>query len=152
MIVRVAPREHLGWLAERAKVNVTPDLHAVEAIDDQGKIHGMLATDGWTPNSCCMHVALDNPVVLRRLLPMVFGIIFNQLGKNVALVTVLGNNTRSLRLVHHVGFREIARIRDGWARGVDLTIHELRKKDCRFIDHGRRNSPVAAGQNTREAS
>lgn len=133
MIVRAAPTEHYAWIAERANLAIGPAFRAIEAVDDAGRIHGMVGYDGWTPNAVCMHVALDNPACMRHLLIPGFGIPFIELGRGVALAQVLSTNVRSLALVPRLGFRFAYRVRDGFKPGIDSVWFEMRKEECRFI-------------------
>jgi RimJ/RimL family protein N-acetyltransferase len=133
MIVREAPRDHLPWLAERAGLTVHPALRAIEAVDDQGRIHGMVGFDGWFGNTVALHVALDNPAALRSLVTAGFQIAFDVAHKGVALCCVVGTNRKSLRLVQHLGFRFAYSIRDGWMPGVDMVWFEMRREECRFL-------------------
>lgn len=137
MIVRAAPPEHYGWIAERASLVPGPAFRAIEAVDEAGKIHGQVGYDGWTPNAVCMHVALEHPAALRHLLRPGFGIPFCELGREVALACVLSTNARSLALVPRLGFRFAYRVRDGWRRGVDLVWFEMRREDCRYVKEER---------------
>jgi RimJ/RimL family protein N-acetyltransferase len=133
VIVREATRDHYAWIAQRANLTTGPEFRAIEAVDDSGRIHGMIGYDGWTSNAVTMHIALENPAALRSLLGPAFRIPFLNLGRGVALASVLGNNARSLALVKSVGFREACRVRDGFAVGVDLVIFEMRRDECRWV-------------------
>jgi RimJ/RimL family protein N-acetyltransferase len=128
--VRPAPPEHYRWIAERAGLALGSGFRAIEAVE-RGVIVGMVGYDGWTPNSCCMHVALDKPMAARRLLPGAFATPF-RLGRNVVLASVLSSNFRSRRLVRALGFKRLARIRDGWAKGTHMLLYEMRREDCRW--------------------
>jgi RimJ/RimL family protein N-acetyltransferase len=133
MIVREATRDHYAWIAQKANLTSGPEFRAIEAVDDAGRIHGMVGYDGWTPNAVTMHIALENPAALRSLIRPAFRIPFLSLGRGVAMASVLGNNARSLALVRSVGFREACRVRDGFAVGVDLVIFEMQRADCRWL-------------------
>lgn len=137
MIVRPAAPEHYGWIAERAHVVPTLGFRALEAVDDSGRIHGMVGYDGWLPGAVSMHIALEHPAAFRSLLRPCFGIVFEAppvgYDKPMALCTVLSTNTRSLRLVDRVGFREVFRGRNWWAPGTDLVFFEMRREECRWI-------------------
>lgn len=133
MIVRTAPPEHYPWIAERAKLVCGPAFVAIEAMDESGRIHGMLGMDGFLPNSASMSIALDNPAVLRRLLGPAFSWLFITTGRKLATCAVLSTNTRSLELVRHVGFREVFRGRNWWEPEVDLVLFEMRRAECRWI-------------------
>lgn len=132
LTVRPAPPEHYPWIAKRASLVVGSEFRAIEAMDGD-RIVGMVGYDGWTPNACSMHVALDSAIAARRLLRMAFGIPFLEVGRGVVTCTILSVNERSLRLVQHLGFRKIARVRDGWAEGVDMVMFEMRRSECRWI-------------------
>jgi hypothetical protein len=109
----------------------------------------MIGFDGWTPNSVCLHVAIEYPAALRRLIRPAFDIAFNRLQKQVVLCTVLSTNKRSLRLVEHLGFTRTHQIIDGWSVGAHLVIHEMRRPECRWLEpgseakHGRRREVVS---------
>ncbi len=134
ILVRPAPPEHLPWLAQRATLVVSPSLRAIEAVNERtGRVLGIVGYDGWLPNACAMHVAIEEPVAVRRLIGPAFGIPFVELGLGLVLAWVLSTNERSLRFVRHLGFRETHRIRDGWRLGVDLVLLEMRREDCRWI-------------------
>lgn len=133
MLVREAPAEHLGWLAERAGLTVHPALRAIEAIDDVGRIHGMVGLDGWAGNTVCLHIALENPAALRSLAYWGFRAAFVIAGRGVALVQVVSNNTRSLRLVERLGFRRVHTVPNGWRPGIDMVWFEMQRDECRWL-------------------
>jgi hypothetical protein len=136
VIVRAAPPEHYGWIAERAQIVIGPAFRAIEAIDEAGKIHGMVGYDGLYGNMVCAHIALDHPAALRHLLEPGFRIPFRDLGRGVLVAQVLSTNERSLRLMARLGFTYLARVRDGKAKGVDLCLFEMRAEDCKWIRKG----------------
>lgn len=138
MIVRAAPSEHLPWLVSRAKFNASHEIKAMEAVDDDGRIHGMAGFDGWTPNSVVLTIALDNPSCLRHMIHGIFHYAFIQAGRGVALATIVGSNKRSIALCRHVGFREAYRVRDGAQVGEDLVLMEMRREDCRWLPRANR--------------
>ena len=121
------------WLVDRAGCDITPGFKAIKAVDEAGKIHGMIGYGNWTANACVMHIALENPAALRGLLAWCFRYPFEQCGRNVALATVRAKNVRSVRLCRRVGFREVYRIRDGIEVGEDMVIFEMRSEDCRWV-------------------
>ena len=132
--VRAAPPAHYDWIAKRANLIIGSNFGAIEAIDDAGRILGMVGFDGWTPNAVSMHVALDSPIAARRLLKVAFWVAFVDSKKGVVLGLVLSTNKRALKLDRHLGFTEIARIKDGWAVGVDTVVFQMRREECRWID------------------
>jgi RimJ/RimL family protein N-acetyltransferase len=127
----------LAWLEQRASWSFTPRAKAIAAIDSAGHVRGVVAYDNFTLSSCETHVWLDTPLALRALLPGCFRYPFIQLGLKVVTAPVAGDNTRSLALARRMGFRETHRVRDGWAEGVDLVLHEVRPADCKRYLEGR---------------
>jgi len=133
VIVQAAPWFHFNWLLERSGAVGSDGFKAIEALGPDGRIHGMVGFDGWTMNSVCMHIALDNPAAFRSLVHPIFEYAFHQCNRGIALCTVRSNNTRSLRLCERVGFREAYRVRDGFEVGIDLVLFEMRREECRWI-------------------
>jgi RimJ/RimL family protein N-acetyltransferase len=131
--VREAPPEHYPWIAERAHLVIGSDFRAIEAVDEAGRILGMVGYDGWCPGSVAMHVALDNRGAARRLLQPAFGVPFIELKIPIIKGLVLSNNPRAIALDKHLGFKEVARLADWWAPGVDIILFEMRREDCRWI-------------------
>jgi hypothetical protein len=133
MIVRAAPPEHFQYLVERAGVYPSPLFKAIEAVDEKSTVHGMFGYDGWTPNAVVMHVALDNPAVLRHLIHPAFYFPFIQLDLGIALCAIRGDNKRSIQLTEHVGFKEVYRIVNCFGSGIDQMIYEMRRENCRWL-------------------
>lgn len=129
----IPPPEGVAWIAERAGFSPTIEFRALTALDDRGRIHGMVGFDGWTPNSVVAYIALDNPAALRHLVPAVFEVAFEKAERGVMLATCKGSNTRSLKLCKHLGMKEVYRVRDGVQVGDDLVILEMRREDCRWL-------------------
>lgn len=125
-----APRAALCWLEERANCRLTSDARGIAALDDAGNLCGMVAYDNVTQGSCEMHLALETPLALRALLPRGLVFPFQVLGLEVVVGMVPADNARMLALVRHFGFVESHRVRDGWAKGVDMTVQELRPEGC----------------------
>lgn len=113
---------------------VTPDLRAIEAIDERtGRIVGMVGYNLWTKNSVNVHVAAESPSVWRSLLAPGFKCGFGYV--EVLLGVVYGDNAKSQRFARKLGFKETHRVKDGAAKGVDLVLFEMRKNECRYL-HG----------------
>lgn len=131
--VKAAPRAHLHWLEKRTGAVLTRQARAIEAIDDMGKVYGMVAYDGWTENSVQAHMAVVAPLVWRRLLPAVFRYPFEECGKGLLLGVVPSHNEASARMCQRLGFRLAHRVVDGWAPEDDLLLFELRRENCRWL-------------------
>lgn len=133
MRVQAAPPAHFPWLEERTGCVLTRNARAIEAVDDSGRVRGMVAFDAWTSNSVQAHMAVDAPVVWRALLPAAMDYAFRQAGKGLLLGIIPSHNARSVGFTRHVGFREAYRVPDGWALGDDLVVMELRREECRWL-------------------
>lgn len=142
MILRKAPPEHLPWLAQRARIDVTPWLRALEIRTEDGRILGMVGFDGWSGNSCCMHVALEPGYEGMRagvmLVRPAFEFVFVHCDLGVAVGTVKSTNEKALKLNRHLGFREVFRGKDWFEPGVDQVWMEMRREDCRWLTGSRK--------------
>lgn len=131
-----AGRAELPWLASRAPCVLSPSARGIK-VTRGPEIVAMVAYDDWTPNSCQAHMASTSAIAWRKLLPHVFSYPFEELGRGLILGTVRGDNTRSLQMAFSLGFREQARVHDGWARGVDLVLIQMRREECGWLGRAR---------------
>ena len=137
-------KEEWQWLAERAKCAWTDDTRGIVGYRD-GILAAGVALDSWSKTSVCIHVAIEDPMVLRHgLVEETFRYIFQVAGRSLVIGVTPGDNKRALRFNRHLGFREIYRIKDAYDVGVDYVVQELRKEDCRYIDHGQEIRSSAA--------
>lgn len=132
IIVRAALPDEYGWLCERTGIAPTADMRVIQSCTVDGRILAQIAAEGWTPNAVRLHVAIDSPIALRSLLREAARWIFVQAGRGVAIGVIKADNSRSLRLAKRIGFREVYRLADGWAKDVDLVTLELRREWCRW--------------------
>jgi RimJ/RimL family protein N-acetyltransferase len=132
MRVTLAAPEDLHWLAKRAGLALHAGLQGLKAVRN-GRIVGMVGFDGQTRTSVAMHVAVDDPLVLRSLIRPAFGYAFYELGKVIAIAQVLSTNARSLKMVKGLGFREVCRGKDWVDHGVDMVIHQMARRECRWL-------------------
>lgn len=130
--VREAPREHYPWIAKRANLIITTTFYAIEAVLDH-RILAMVGYDAWTPNSCSMHVAIDEPIAVRKMIKPAFAIPFKELGRGVVTGSVLSTNTKALAFDKHLGFKEVGFIPDGFQPGVGIHILMMRREECRWL-------------------
>jgi hypothetical protein len=130
----MAGPEHLAWLSAKARTVLSPNATGIVAMDG-GRMVGGVAYDLWTANSVFAHMAVDVPVAWRRLLPAVFQYPFRTHG--IILGSIRADNTASLRMARHLGFRVIHRVADGYEQGVAMVLIEMRREECRWgVSHG----------------
>ena len=132
MIVRGDVPGELSWLEQAAHVVLTRDARAVVAEDD-GRIVGMVAFDGWTQNAAQAHMAVAHPQVWVRLLRPAFQYAFQQAGRGLLIGVIPAGNVRSVRFTEGIGFHLHTVIADGWAEGEPLMIYRMRREECRFL-------------------
>ena len=122
-----------GWLEERAKVTLARDARGFEAYR-KGKLVAAVAFDSWSQNACMGHIVIEDPMVLRHyFLQVCLTFAFEHADRGVMIALVAGSNTKSIKFCKHMGFTELSRIREGYSRGVDLILFEMRKKNCRWL-------------------
>lgn len=136
MRVAAGHGEAFSWIEERTGCVLTRNARAIEARDDSGRIRGVVAYDNWTENAVQLHMAVDFPAVWRSLIRPGFSYAFEECRKGLLIGVIAADNPRSLKMTKRLGFRETYRIQDGWAAGVDLIVHELRRADCRWLKTG----------------
>lgn len=89
-------------------------------------IMGMVGFDGWTNTSVAAHWFIRHP---RCLMPLWREVVayLAQHGKKKIIGTTPSDNTRALKMIfNRLGWREVARIKDGWDDGIDIIISEYR--------------------------
>lgn len=131
--VREAAADELRWIEERTGCVLTRNARALLAETSQGCTVGMVAYDGWTPGSVQAHMAVAYPAVWRALLRPAFDYPFRFAGKEVLIGVIASDNARSVAAARAFGFTEAHRITDGWSKGTDLIIFEMRRADCRWL-------------------
>lgn len=133
MRVTAAELGDMKWIVDATSCVLTPGARAIKAVDAGGAIRGMVAYDWWTKNAVYAHMAVDAPIVWRSLIPACFEYPFNECGLEVILALIPSHNEKSWGLAGRLGFRLVHSVRDGWAKGDDLHLLELRREDCRFL-------------------
>ena len=128
MIVSSANQDALDWLSAKAGCWLSPKARGVAAIDERG-VRGVVGYDLWTPNSCHIHVAIDAPIVARRLVGPALSYPFQQLGLGLVLAVLPEGTGPSRGLLTKVGFKAVSRIRDGWEPGQDMVFFQLRREE-----------------------
>lgn len=120
------------------------DFQAIGRLGAGGDLIGVVAFNGFCGNVCSVHIAGDGNWVSREFIKAVFDYVFRQLNLVAIVSPIAANNDRALRFDKHFGMREVHRIKNGWADGVDLIILEMRKEDCRYLHEVKRELAKAA--------
>ena len=123
----------LEWIRERTQCALTPHATCIQAVDDKGRIRGVLAFDNWTVNAVQVHQAVDAPIIWRHLIGPAIDYAYRQCGKGLLVGVTPGSNKRACDMAKRMGMREAHRIRDGWAVGEDMVVFEMRREECRWL-------------------
>ena len=130
-----ADGKHVRWITDRIHLIPVADAKGIAAESDDGTILSVCMMDTWLENSVQVHIAIDNPICLKgyTYIREVFTYIFDTAKRGIAIGTVSSDNEKALRFDKKIGFREVARIRDGHRKGVDIVLLELRREYCKWI-------------------
>ena len=129
------------WFKERTHVLRCEDTQGIVAIDGTAGILAVLVADSFSPDSCNVHMAIDNPLVIRSgFLHEVGRHLFHTCGRSHIFGLVPSTNKRAIKFDKHIGFTEVACIPDGVGTGVDYIVFRMDKADCPWIEQMREAS------------
>lgn len=104
-----------------------------------GPIQAIAVFDSFTKNACNVHLAIDNPRVIKYgFLSEIARYLFVQRDRTRIFGLVPSTNRKALKLDTHIGFTEVTRIPNALAEGIDYVVLELRREDCRWLDQERK--------------
>jgi hypothetical protein len=132
-IVAFHPFKHLEYVRSVLQVPISTATRGLVAIGTNGAPDGVVLLDNWSENAVMGHIAVQNPIALRELLPAAFNYVFNFCQKGMMLGCVPADVTKALKLNAHIGFKEIYRIKDGWDVGIDVVMLQMLKDDCKYV-------------------
>lgn len=129
--------EYAHW--EHLPIEAQPawalDMKGIVALDDNNVMVAASIMDSWSHNSCRIHIWVAKPMVFKHgFAQETFNYIFNTCGKGVVVGVTPADNEKALKFIKHIGLKEVTRIPDGYAEGVDYVVTQLRKEDCRWIE------------------
>jgi hypothetical protein len=136
---RILPLQHkdeFKWIQEAAECAYCDDMNGIVMYRDNNLVAGILL-ESWSHNSVTIHIRVDDPLVFKHgFAEECFRYIFVDTNRGVLIGVTPANNAKALRFNRHIGLQEIYRIKDGYDVGVDYVVQELRKENCRYIEHG----------------
>ncbi len=125
--------EEWDWFHARTNTILCGDMCGIVARK-QGRIVAMAVFDSFTEVACNVHMAIDDPFVLRHgFLEGMGNYLFNVRNRQRLYGLVPSNNDRALKLNKHIGLTELAVIPNAVAEGVDYIVMTMEKADCRWI-------------------
>lgn len=131
--MRAATPADAAHFSARTGCHFTPAARGVVACAADGAPRGMVLLDAWTHTGAQAHVLLETPAAGRTLLPAAVRWAFGPAGRTVLLGLIPLHHRRSRALAQRLGFREGARVADGYAAGDALILYTLRREDCALL-------------------
>lgn len=135
--------KHRVYVNSVLMVPISAATRGIVAIDSSGKPCGVCLADGWTHTACNAHLAIQKPMCLRKLFHEFAHYVFITCDKQMMIGIVEDTHARALRIDKNIGFKQLYRLKDGYAAGVDQIILQLKKADCRFLHKDYRLQEVA---------
>ena len=123
------------WVKARAHPMQVDDSQGIVAYEDTtGKIAGIVIMDSWTGSGCQCHFAIDNPICIRRgLFREVAHHVHITCGRKYIFGLIPANNEKAYKFDLKMGFKEVARIPDGFNEGVDYIVVRMSKAENRWL-------------------
>ena len=130
----ITDREEWDWIYYRAFPIACADTQGLVAYDERGIIQAAAVFDSFTVDACSVHLAIDNPFVMRHgFLHEIGRHLFVECGRRRIFGLVPSDNEKALKLDKHIGLKEVARIPHGYKQDVDYIILCMEKSECRWI-------------------
>ena len=134
-MIHFVPLEQRHWLhiPKEARPRYCEDTRGIVAEDTQGNVQAVCILDTWTENACQIHIYIKNPFVLKHGFQQeVFNFVFGS-GRELIVGVTPSDNHKALKFIRHMGFEDVTVIPDGYSKGVDFVITQLRKENCAWI-------------------
>ena len=139
VVTALTPAEKIVMLeflpAHEVHLPPSGDFQAFGSVSEPAEsLLGVVAFNGFWGRVCTMHTAGEGNWVSRKLIWRCFDYPFRQLNLQAVLAPVAASNGRALKFDQKLGFREVHRVRGGWADGDDLIVLQLLREDCHWLD------------------
>ena len=134
-----------GWVKSHVPLLRVQDTCGIMAIDtEKNETVGAAIFDNFLHNSAQGTFIVTTPMVLKHgFLEEIADFIFEHCGKDYIYALVQDGNKKAIKLNHHLGFRQIFRMPEGFGKGVDFLVLSLHKDDCRFFSGSKAAQQVA---------
>jgi hypothetical protein len=123
------------WVWKRAYPMQVKDSQGIVAYEDTtGEIAGVVIMDSWTKSGCQTHFAIDNPMCIRAgLFREVAMHIHVTCGRKYIFGLIPANNDAAHKFDLKMGFKEVARVPDGYEEGVDYIVVRMSREENRWL-------------------
>jgi hypothetical protein len=126
--------KHAKWVKDLIKPNFTENTTGIVCVRDNGTPAGAVILDSWTANSVQGHLGAETPMVWRAgLHKEAFKYVFETAGRKIFLGLTPSDRLEAIRFHDKIGFKQVCRIPDGFADGIDYILYQMNKEDCRYI-------------------
>lgn len=135
MKLTASPYEDIVKFSQELAYYPTPNFTGISCYSDKGTLLAVVGYDNWTPNSVQMHIWIKNPMALRNhtLIKEAFRYPYRH-GRTVFIGWCEEGNVAARKFQEFLGFKETHRIKDGWQKGTDIVIVEMRAEECRWLE------------------
>ena len=119
--------QHIGY----SPMDTTRGIVAYD--QDTAETVAVFLIDSWTETSAQIHQIILKTMVIRHgWFETVAEFMFTAAARLMVYATVPANNTKALSLNKKIGFHEVTRLKDAWAKGVDFVVMEMTREDCNY--------------------
>lgn len=120
------------WAAEQCRMVWTPmNSSCIGLIGHEGTPTAAAWFQDYSGASIMAHIAVSGNLT-PRFVAAIFDYPFRQLDVKQIVCPVVEDNTKSLSLVHHFGFKPVGRI-PSWARGGDMIFFAMQREGCKWL-------------------
>ena len=128
-------QQHGQWVKSLIKPLFTENTSGIVAVRDDGSPAGAVILDSWTPNSVQGHLGAETPMVWKHgLHKEAFKYVFDTCKRKYFLGLTPSDRVDALRFNKKMGFKQVARIPDGYADGIDYILFQLTRDTCQYLE------------------
>jgi len=120
-----------NWMAKELDMIFTPQKSTCIGLVKEGKIAASVWYEDYTKKSVMCHIVIKSKIN-KEYLRVIFDYPFKQLNVDKIIVPIKSNNTKSIKFVGKLGFKEEARLLDVFP-DADLLFFNLLKGECKFL-------------------
>lgn len=125
MTTRVLTMEEIEAVCEKLSYIPTRNVRGL------GNGTASILYDAWTPNSVCVHSHIPEPRFLTRgFLTNMFRYPFSNVDWVIGVTP--GDNAKALAFNKRIGLREVYRLPEGFAKGIDTVYQVMHHSTCSY--------------------
>jgi len=113
---------------------MTEATRGIVAYDaDTSETLAVFVAEDWTQTACSVHQVILKSMVLRHgWFEEIADYMFTRAERKKLFAVVPDVHEKALRLNEKLGFRQVARLEDAVAEGIDYIVLELKREDCPY--------------------